>query len=141
MENSPLQPHLWKDDYVVNIKSIDNHNQKLFDVLNLIIESINQKNCRENMADIFFRLTYYTENYFTDEEIFLQQNNYPNFAQHKEAHNQFINRIIRFHEDDLHIKSEEVCREMVKFLEDWFEMHLLKQDKEAVKFLIEKGIK
>ena len=64
---------------------------------------------------------------------------YPNFSMHKKAHNNFINQIIKFQED-YNKDVNNVCLELYKFLDSWFNNHILEYDKDAVIFLKEKGL-
>lgn len=133
-------PFTWKAEYNVNISLIDDQHKKFLEILNLLRVGIIKKPCKEKISEIFFSLVHYAEHHLIQEEIYFKNYRYPNFTQHKEAHKNFIDRIIKFRED--YEKSiEKVCEEMYDFLVDWFENHILKYDKEAVGFLLNKGIK
>jgi len=140
MATIQLQPQIWKEEYVVNISTIDAHNRNFFEVMNFMIDTINCGKCSENIAEIFFKLTYYIENYLIDEELYCKEYSYPKFNEHKEAHNQFVNRVTQF-ETNYATDPESVCVKLVEYLEEWFENHMIKQDQEVVKFLLEKGVK
>jgi len=133
-------PQVWKDEYVVNISKIDSYNRNFFDVMNMLIDAINEKKCAEIISDAFFKLTNYVENYLIDEELYYKEFNYPKFNEQKEDHNLFINKISQFQQNSP-TDPEEMCIRLLEFLEEWFENHLLKQDHEAVVFLLEKGVK
>ena len=109
-------------------------------MLNLLRAGILEQPCKERISEIFFSLVHYAEHHLIQEEIYFKNYQYPNFTQHKEAHNNFIDRIIKFRED-YEKGVENVCHEMYEFLVNWFENHILKYDKEAVEFLLNKGVK
>lgn len=133
-------PFKWKPEYNVNISLIDEQHKKFLEILNLLREGIIEEPCKEKISEIFFSLVHYAEHHLIQEEIYFKNYQYPNFTQHKEAHNNFIDRIIKFRED-YEKEVENVCEEMYSYLVDWFENHILKYDKEAVEFLLNKGVK
>jgi len=133
-------PFTWKPEYSVNITLIDDQHKKFLEMLNLLRAGIIEKPCKEKISEIFFSLVHYAEHHLIQEEIYFKNYQYPNFTQHKEVHKNFIDRIIKFREDyEKGVKK--VCEEMYGFLVDWFENHILKYDKEAVEFLLNKGVK
>ena len=134
-----IKKYTWKDEYNVEIESIDQQHQKLLENLNRLVDIINKGECKKRVSEIFFSLVHFAENYFTKEEMLFKNYKYPNFSVHKDAHNNFIKQIIKFQED---YKSglDSVCIQLYSFLEEWFKNHILKYDKEAISFLKQKGI-
>ena len=140
MENQALmRKYSWKEEYNVDIVSIDQQHQKLLENLNRLADVINKGECKEKVSEIFFALGYFAENYFTKEEMLFKNYKYPNFSVHKEAHNNFIKQIIKFQED-YKTGADEVCLQLYSFIEKWFLNHILEYDKEAVTFLKQKGL-
>jgi hemerythrin len=133
-------PFTWKPEYNLNVSLIDDQHKKYVEILNLLREGILNKPGKEKISEIFFSLVHYAEHHLIQEEIYFKNYQYPNFAMHKEAHKNFIDRIIKFREDYEH-GMDKVCEEMYGFLVDWFENHILKLDKEAFEFLLNKGVK
>ena len=133
-------PFTWKPEYNVNITLIDDQHKKFLEMLNFLRVGIIEKPCKEKISEILFSLAHYAEHHLIQEEIYFKNYQYPNFTQHKEAHKDFIDRIIKFRED-YEKGADKVCEEMYGFLVDWFENHILKYDKEAIEFLLKKGVK
>lgn len=132
------EPLKWKDQYNVNITFIDDQHKKFLDILNQLKMVIAEKDCSNSTSDVFFALVNYAEHHLIQEEIYLKDYQYPGFSQHKESHNQFIQQLSKFQEA-FEAQEENVCLEMHDFLQDWFENHILKYDKDAVAFLKSKG--
>jgi len=122
----------------VNISFIDEQHRKFLDILNELKLVVAGKECRQKTSELFFALVHYAEHHLIQEEIYLKDYQYPGFSQHKESHNLFIQRLSRFQED-FEAEKENVCLEMHNFLQEWFENHILKYDKDAVAFLKSKG--
>lgn len=138
-KNISPEPLSWKEEYNVNIGLLDKQHKKFLEIFNLLKKAINESACERNISDVFFSLVYYAEHHLIQEEIYFKNYKFPNFNLHKEKHNHFIKRIIKFRED-FEEGKEDVCVEMYYFLEEWFNNHILKYDKEAVEFLVKKGI-
>ena len=133
------EPYEWKDEYTVNINIIDEQHKKFLDIINELKIIINTNTCKENVSKIFFQIAYLIDHYFFKEEIYFKDCKYPNFEQHKIAHNQFIDRIIQF-QKDVENNKENLCFDIYTYLEDWFDKHILKYDKEAVEYLKKMGV-
>jgi hemerythrin len=133
------EPYKWKEEYTVNINVIDEQHKKFLDIINELKLIINSNTCKENVSKIFFRIAYLIDHYFLKEEIYFKDYEYPNFDQHKIAHNQFIDRIIQF-QKDVENNKENLCLDIYTYLENWFDEHILKYDKDAVEFLKRNGI-
>lgn len=133
------EPYQWKEEYTVNISVIDEQHKKFLNIINELKVIINNGSCKERVSEIFFQLAYLIDHYFIKEEIYFSNLKYPNFDQHKIEHNSFIDRIIQF-QKDLENKKPELCLEIYHYLENWFDEHILKYDKEAVEYLKNKGV-
>ena len=133
------EPYQWKNEYTVNITIIDEQHKKFLAIINELKIIINDNSCKEKVSSVFFQIAYLIDYYFIKEEIYFKDCKYPNFEQHKIAHNQFIDRIIQF-QKDLENNKPDICLDIYNFLENWFDEHILKYDKEAVEFLRKSGV-
>ncbi len=133
------EPYQWKEEYTVDISVIDDQHKKFLDIINQLKIIINSNTCKEKVSDIFFQLAYLIDYYFIKEEIYFNDLKYPNFELHKAEHNKFINRIIQF-QKDVENNKPDLCLEIYQFLEEWFDEHILKYDKEAVEYFKARGV-
>ena len=133
------EPFIWKDEYKVGVKAIDEHREKFFEIINKLKKVITEKDCKIKVADIFFSLVHYAEHYLINEEIYFKESGYSGFSKHQESHNNFINRIVKFKED-YQSREKEVCEDMYFYLENWLINHILHYDIEAVEWLKERGL-
>jgi hemerythrin len=133
------EPLLWKDEYNVGINIIDEQHKKFLDIINELKEIINSNSCKKHVSKIFFQIAYLIDHYFIKEEIYFKDCKYPNLDHHKISHNIFIDRIIQF-QKDVEANKPDLCVEIHNFLEDWFNEHILKYDKEAVEYLKKSGV-
>lgn len=130
----------WKEEYNVNVSMMDDQLKKFLSILNLLRKGIIEEPSKEKISEIFFSLVHYAEHHLIQEEIYFKHYKYPHFKQHKDAHKNFIDRIIKFRQD-FEKESGKICHEMYDFLVYWFENHILDCDRKAVEFLVMKGVK
>lgn len=132
-------PLSWKEEYAVNIAVIDEQHKKFLDIINDLHKVMQDKNGAEKLPKIFFQIAYLIDHYFIKEEIYFKDLKYPNFEQHKIAHNLFIDRIIQF-QKEMETNKSGLCEDIYNYLLQWFNEHILKYDKEAVEYLKRSGL-
>lgn len=129
----------WKEEYTMGMEIMDEHHKKFLDIINMLIKIKNERSCNEEISLVFFRLIYYIENYFVDEEVYIKKNKYPDRKLHKLAHNNFIREVISLQEQ--YQKGDtNICSKLYDSLTNWFNNHILVEDRKAVEFLKEVGV-
>jgi len=134
-----MDPEGWREEYNFNVRFIDDQHKYFFRTMNKLRDCINNGNCNVAGTEIFFELAHYVEHFLIQEEIYFKDYQFPNYKEHKELHSDFIERFIQF-QKDFESKSEKVCTDMLAYLEEWFDNHILKYDKEAIEYLTERGV-
>ena len=135
MENK----YTWNVDHNTGVKFIDEQHQYFFNIISSLKKSIDEGICSESASQIFFSLVHYAEHFLIQEEIYFKEANFPGLREHKDLHAEFIQRIIQF-QGDYEKEIIDTCLSLLPFLDDWFDNHILKYDKEAIDFLKEKGL-
>ncbi len=125
----------WSDDFSLNNETIDTQHKKVIGMINGLHDSINKGDGRNKIGDLIQEMIDYTSVHFREEENFMQEIGYPDLDRHKEIHNNLINRV---QDINNRIKSGElnICWEVFLFLNDWWEVHILKTDKKILKYSI-----
>ena len=129
----------WNEDYNTGVKFIDEQHQYFFNIVSSLKENLNSGVCKDSASRIFFSLAHYVEHFLIQEEIYLKDYSFPSIKEHKNLHSEFIRRVIQF-QVDYEKDVGETCRTMLVYLEEWFENHNLKHDKEAVDYFRGKGL-
>ena len=80
----------WNEDLAVGFKEIDDQHKELFGMINRMLEACNQGKGKEVLNEILGFLENYVIIHFGTEEKLMQQYNYPDYANHKKHHEQFI---------------------------------------------------
>lgn len=119
------------------ISLIDKHHEKLFSLINSLDDIIENDKCNKDLAQIFYKLTYYIEDYFTDEELLYKKYSYPKLFEIKEDHRKFIKELSPIR-SSFFDGNEQVCITLKLFLLKWFQKIEEKNNSKAMNFLKEK---
>jgi hemerythrin-like metal-binding protein len=90
--------------------------------------------CKNNVLDLLHKVSFYTENFFINEEIFLKNYKLPSCAEHIEQHQLFVKKMLYF-QDKLENFKPEICTELIDYLKEWYKTHVLKNDNEIIEFI------
>lgn len=74
------------------------HHRRIENLMNDIEQLKAQESPDHNdIMQCFHKLSHISENYITDEQIYLKHNNSAEFQRHKEAHKKFTDRLLKVH--------------------------------------------
>ena len=130
----------WKDTYSVNIAQIDQQHKKLVDLINVLHEAMAQRKAKEMLDKILNDLVAYCATHFKVEEQLMQANGYPEFAEHKDKHDKMTAKVLSL-QKEVAAGQKMVSIEVMRFLEQWLDKHILGTDKKYAPFLNAKGVK
>lgn len=131
--------YTWKEEYNTGVNFIDEQRRYFFNIISSLEKAIDQGQCMASVSQIFFSLVHYAEHFLIQEEIYFREADFPGLQEHKNLHAGFIKRIIQFQED-YGKDVTQTCQSLLPFLDDWFDNHILRYDKEAIDFLKAKGL-
>lgn len=129
----------WKDSYSVEIKSIDDDHKGLFKIINQLFEALSQGKAKDVLSETLSKLIDYTKTHFKREETYLSTTNYPEFQEHKQQHNLFIEKITNL-KTQFESGEKQVSVELIKFLSDWLINHIMISDKRYMEYLKKYGV-
>lgn len=134
----------WNENYLTNIKEMDDHHKKLVDILNQLYEGVfecgNIDDERLLTHETLLELQGYAQYHFAAEETLLVKHDYPAYQQHQEEHVKFnaqVNELVK----KLAAGEAALSFPTFIFLKDWLTEHILKNDKGYSLFLREQGEK
>jgi hemerythrin len=130
----------WKDDYSVKIQTIDSQHKKLIDLLNQIYDASRVGKGKEILGKILNELVTYTKIHFATEEEFFKKFSYPGYLQHKTEHDKLTKQVTDFQEQYASGRVT-LSIEIMQFLKDWLNGHILGTDKKYTEFLNSKGLR
>jgi hemerythrin len=129
----------WNTYYSVNIKEIDEQHKKLIDLINRMYDAMKARKGKEVMGDVLTELVGYTAYHFSTEERLFLQSEYPEQDDHKISHDE-LTRKARALKNAFDQGSDPVTMDVMLFLSNWLNIHILEVDKKYSPYLNSKGI-
>lgn len=129
----------WKDGYSVNVAKVDDQHKKLISLVNQLYDAMQVGKGSTVLGKVLKELVDYTVYHFGTEEEMFRIYSYPEYAEHKKEH------------DDLTRKAKElktefdngnnlITIEVMRFLSNWLNVHILEVDKKFGIYLNSKGV-
>jgi hemerythrin len=118
----------WKTEYSVNIAEIDAQHKELFRIAGELNNAMAAGHGKAILTDTLERLIAYTKKHFAHEERLMQLHKYPDYGGHKLQHDKLTGQVLDFQRD---VKEGKllVTLDIMRFLHNWLENHILKTDK------------
>ncbi len=130
----------WDSSLRLGIGEIDDQHKQLVTMINDLHRAMKQRQTMAVMGGILDRLVSYTVHHFGTEEKLFQKHGYPDYDQHKKAHENLVGKV-----KELKAKIDRgdatISMELMDFLKDWLVNHIKGTDKKYVPFLQEKGVR
>ena len=129
---------VWKEELSVGVAELDQQHAQLMEVINDLYSAMIGKQQLHELNVLLERIVHYTETHFADEEEFLRQHSYPQYAPHKQTH-----EMMKLWTRDLagrwHCHQEDVAQELLHRLKDWWLNHIQHMDLQYSEFLKQQG--
>lgn len=122
----------WKDSYLTHIDELDAQHQKLVALINNLYTDL--LNCPEDekkqacVNKTLEELVAYSDYHFAAEEKLMQEHEYPAYAEHKQEHEKFKQRVTELMQVQQQ-STNALPFPVVVFLRDWLTTHVIHTDK------------
>jgi len=130
---------VWNDNYSVNIKHIDEQHKKLINMLNELHDAMKTGKGKEATGKILSGLIDYVGTHFSAEEKLMQQYSYTEYASHKVEHDKLTQKALSL-KKEFEQGAPVLTVELLNFLKEWLQTHILGTDKKYSQFLNSKGV-
>ncbi len=133
----------WKESYSCNVTEIDNQHKKLFEIGDELYSLINLNDGIDRYDEIIAiveKLKDYAIYHFQYEEKLLKEYGFNKLGDHSKQHDKFVKKIIELEHKDIDDGQKQITVDMVLFIADWIENHILGTDMQYKDFLNEKGV-
>jgi len=117
----------WKNEYAINIGSIDAQHQMLFAIGRELYQAMSAGKGRSVLSKILDRLVQYTKLHFNHEESLLRLHQYKNFASHKAEHDALARKVVEF-QADFNAGKIAMALQVLDFVHDWLQNHIKESD-------------
>ena len=114
----------------------DRQHSRLIDLINMVYSALSKQNDKATLAKIVDELIDYTETHFEWENRLMKKLGFGATEGHMEMHKKYVNEIVEFKNklmSDKYVAGVNV----MAFLKDWLENHIMKTDVVLAKFLKE----
>ena len=129
----------WKQQYSVNIKSIDEQHKKWIAIINKLDTALTSGQSDDILGPIIQEALDYTGTHFSFEEDMMLEHGYPEYHAHKQIHADFIADIQSLN-DRMQGNDAGLAIDLLGTLGSWLVKHILDEDKKYSSYLNEKGV-
>jgi hemerythrin len=123
----------WDNAFSVDVQKIDEQHKKFFSIINMLYDAIMQGKGEEVVDSVLKELQQYVIFHFKSEESWMKMYYYPDMNKHKLEHEgaiQHINKFVLEYERG----NKTVDIELLKFLSDWLQNHILQVDRKYIPY-------
>ena len=118
---------IWDENYSVGVQELDEQHKKIIQFINDLIDNPTMGVRSEELHKILQQMFDYMKDHLLYEEKLLKEKNYPDLEAHVEIHELFVDRISELSDDALSIDNT-VPVQLLSFLRNWWEHHVLEED-------------
>jgi len=114
---------IWtKEQFGTNVSQHDQEHQTIFRLVNALHESAGQAD-RASLGKQLDSLISYVAEHFGAEERNMERCNYPDYLQHKQAHDDLVAICVDL-QKKFHAGQAEITHEVTGFVKDWLLNHI-----------------
>jgi hemerythrin len=130
----------WTDTYSTGIAEVDQQQKKLIDLINSLHDAMAKGQAKNVLGKILGELVNYCASHFAMEEKLFDKYGYPEAAEHKEKHQKMTAKVLALQAEFEQGKAM-MTLEVMDFLQQWLDKHILGTDKKYWPFLNSKGLR
>lgn len=118
---------VWKDEYRVGHRTLDNHHATMFKLINNLYSAMSDNASVSDLDVLFGEAVAYAKMHFAKEESILCALEYPYLEAQQKAHKKYLREIESLLQRA--VAARAISEDMLHFLKDWWLNHILKMDK------------
>jgi hemerythrin len=121
------------------IEELGSHHEVLADLISELQTEIKQRHGGQAVGAIVDKLEDYSRVHFAVEESLMRMLRYPDYAEHKAEHQEFVDQM-SVYRNTLSLGKQSITLELTRFLRNWLVTHISVRDKESVQFFLACGV-
>ncbi len=129
----------WKDIFSVKVSEVDIQHKKLIGLINQLYDAMRIGKGREVLGSVLTELVHYTIYHFSTEERLFREYGYPEYDEHKQIHDD-LTRKAKELKESFDRGNKMITIDVMLFLSNWLNVHILEVDKKYSEFLNSKGV-
>ena len=118
----------------VTLNTLTENKRKIVELIDSFSVTLNKNLSKNEILGFLHKVSYYTENFFIDEEMFLEKYKIPSYEKHVNEHKYYVEKMVYF-QKKLETNESINCKELFDYLDDWYKNHMLKNDNEIIEFI------
>jgi hemerythrin len=129
----------WNSKYSVGIKNLDEQHNEIINLLNELHAAMLKGQAQNVAATLLPKTLRHARDHFSTEERLMESTKYPGLGEQRAEHSALLAKIDEY--ATRHNKGDKaVYLELLTFMRDWLNNHLMKVDKKYTNWLNERGI-
>jgi methyl-accepting chemotaxis protein len=132
-EKDDMQLMEWSDELLCGVPSIDDSHQEIINMVNTFYSDMMHGNGMEAAREAVDRINSIMEIHFEEEEAFMASINYPDLAEHKRKHQDFMSKFRVLEEATLN-QQEGANTETFDFFSTWIQNHIFNDDRKFAEY-------
>ncbi|WP_162605062.1 bacteriohemerythrin [Geomonas oryzae] len=117
----------WDGSLAVGHEMIDEHHEHLVELLNKAYDEFCEKKAAQHIAAVLDELADYATYHFAQEELLMEETDYPRKEEHLLDHAYFVKRIGEI-QRDFATGGVPISLEIISFLRGWLVRHISQSD-------------
>ena len=134
-----MEEIVWTNGFSVGVADLDEQHRKIIDLINKLIQVQDLSVDSQVLQDALAEMLKYSGQHLRYEEKLLLDNSYPDFDNHKKFHEEYMHKVGRFSISAMEADNT-VPRDVINYLKNWWEHHILIEDMKYRSFFKDKGI-
>jgi len=123
----------------LTIENLVENQKKIADLIEFFNDAMNKRKCKDEVLELLHRVSYYTEDFFISEELFLKNYQIPSYQLHNNEHKQFVEKMMQFYKR-LEENDPDICNDVMSYLKEWYEKHILNSDKQIIEYMKQRDL-
>jgi hemerythrin len=128
---------VWKPDYSIGVKEIDEQHQKLLVIANKFLKAHTEGSAPAVLNETLSELINYTKYHFETEEKHMEDSGYPSTLIHRNLHKDLVNQVVKIL-SELKAGKAYALNELALLIREWLINHMIKEDKKFGEFILKK---
>ena len=129
--------YAWNDSYAMGIPLIDRHHRMLVGYVNKLADALDHGAADKIVGELLNELGVYTQMHFSYEEALFNEHHYPDEVEHRHYHENLVGQVKAFLQR-YQAGSDGLSVELLEFLKQWLNNHILREDMAYSGFLRER---
>lgn len=125
----------WSEKYSVGDNTMDSHHQKLFDILNVLLDAMKEGRGEEILDTQLDKLASYAKYHFDAEERLMADIRYPGLGAQQQAHKAFLDKVTDYKAATASGNGSFVISSVVTTVKEWLKQHILTMDMQYESYL------